>query len=149
LTSIEPIAELSAQRYLVFLAGGRRCACVLEMVREIVPMRAATRLPGAPAWVRGLVNLRGALVTVVDLSARFGVPRPGDSGEVLVAEAEGKTLGILVDAVKDVMALDAGRLEAVEAEQSVGGVVSHLAYAGDDQVLVCDVRALARQVLVI
>lgn len=112
-------------------------------------MRAATRLPGAPSWVCGLVNLRGALVTVVDLSARFGVPRPGDEGAVLVADAEGKTLGILVDAVKDVVVLDAGRLEAVEAEQSVDGVVSHLAYAGDDQVLVCDVRALARQVLVI
>ncbi|MHB1311083.1 MAG: chemotaxis protein CheW [Gemmatimonadaceae bacterium] len=149
MTSIEPIAELTAQRYLVFIAGGRRCACVLETVREIVPMRAATRLPGAPDWVRGLVNLRGALVTVVDLSARFGAPRPGDTGDVLVSDAEGKTLGILVDAVKDVVALDAGRLEAVEAEQSVDGVVSHLAYAGDDQVLVCDVRALARQVLVI
>ena len=99
--------------------------------------------------MRGLVNLRGALVTVVDLSARFGVPCPGDTGVVLVADAEGKTLGILVDAVKDVVALDAGRLEAVPAEQSVDGVVSHLAYAGDDQVLVCDVRALARQVLVI
>jgi purine-binding chemotaxis protein CheW len=118
-------------------------------VREIVPMRAATRLPGAPDWVRGIVNLRGALVTVVDLSARFGRPRLGDTGDVLVAEAEGKTLGILVDAVKDVLTLDAERLEVVQAEHSVGGVVSHLAYAGDDQVLVCDVRALARQVLVI
>jgi purine-binding chemotaxis protein CheW len=121
---------------------------VLETVREIVPMRAATRLPGAPAWVRGLVNLRGALVTVVDLSGRFGMPRPGDTGDVLVAEAEGKTFGILVDAVKDVLTLDAGRLEAVNAENSVDGLVSHLAYAGDDQLLVCDVRALARQVLV-
>ncbi len=140
---------MSAQRYLVFRAGGRRCACALEAVREIVPMRPATRLPGAPEWVRGLVNMRGALVTVADLSARFGVPRPGDTGDVLVVEAEGKVLGVLVDAVKDVVTFDAERLEAVEAEHSVGGVVSHVAYAGEDQVLVCDVRALARQVLVI
>lgn len=112
-------------------------------------MRAATRLPGAPDWVRGLVNLRGALITVVDLSARFGLSRPGAAGDVLVAEAFGKTFGILVDGVKDVLSLDAGRLEAVEAEHSVGGVVSHVAYAGDDQLLVCDLGALARQVLVI
>lgn len=112
-------------------------------------MRAATRLPGAPSWICGLVNLRGALVTVVDLSARFGTPRPGETGDVLVAEAFGKTFGILVDGVKDVLALGPGQLEAVEGEQSVGGVVSHVAYAGDDQVLVCDVGALAQQVLVI
>ena len=130
------------------MAGSRRCACPLEVVREIVPMRAATRLPGAPDWVCGLVNLRGALVTVADLSARFGVPRVGTGGDVLVAEALGKTFGILVDGVKDVMTFDAGRLEAVEGDHSVGGVVSHVAYAGDDQVLVCDVQALARQVLI-
>jgi len=111
-------------------------------------MRAATRLPGAPAWVRGLVNLRGALVTVADLPARFGVPGAGVAGDILVVDALGKTLGILVDGVKDVLALEAGRLEVVEGEHSVGGVVSHVAYAGDDQVLVCDVQALARQVLV-
>lgn len=112
-------------------------------------MRAATRLPGAPDWIRGLVNLRGALITVADLSARFGTPRSGNDGAVLVTEALGKTFGILVDGVKDVLSLDAGRLEVVEAEHSVGGVVTHVAYAGEDQVLVCDVGALARQVLVI
>ena len=149
MTSIEPITELMVQRYLVFVAGGRRCACRLEAVREIVPMRAATRLPGAPDWICGLVNLRGALIAVADLSARFGVSRAGGDGAVLVADAFGKSFGILVDGVKDVLALDAGRLEAVEAEHSVGGVVSHVAYAGDDQLLVCDVGALARQVLVI
>jgi purine-binding chemotaxis protein CheW len=148
LTSIEPIADLTAQRYLVFVAGGRRCACPLDVVREIVPMRAATRVPGAPDWVRGLVNLRGALVIVADLSARFGAPREDAVGELLVVETLGKTLGVVVDGVKDVLAFESGRLEAVEGEHSVGGVVSHVAYAGDDQVLVCDVQALARQVLV-
>jgi len=97
--------------------------------------------------VCGLVILRGALVTVADLSARFGVPL-ATAGEVLVAEAMGKTVGILVDGVKDVMVLDAGQLEAVDGERSVGGVVSHVAYAGDDQVLVCDVQAIAQQTLV-
>jgi len=121
----------------------------MEVVREIVAMRAATRLPGAPPWVLGLVNLRGALVVVADLSARFGVRRTGGRGEVLVTEVLGKTLGVLVDGVRDVMTFDDGRLEAVEGERAADGVVSHLAYAGDDQVLVCDVEALARQALIL
>ncbi len=148
MTSIEPIAEVTAPRYLVFVAGKRRCACPLDAVHEIVPMRSATRLPGAPDWVCGLVNLRGALITVADLSARFGVPRSVEGGDVLVADALGKTFGILVDGVKDVLSLDAGQLEVVEGEHSVGGVVSHVAYAGDEQLLVCDLSALARQLLV-
>jgi chemotaxis signal transduction protein len=148
LTSIEPIADLTARRYLVFVADGRRCACPLDVVREIVPMRVATRLPGAPDWICGLVNLRGALITVVDLSVRFGAA-PADMGDVLVADAMGKTFGIRVDAVRDVLALDAEQLEVVEGDQSVGGVISHVAYAGDDQVLVCDVLALAQQALAI
>jgi purine-binding chemotaxis protein CheW len=121
----------------------------MAAVREIVAMRAATRLPGAPPWVLGLVNLRGALVVVADLSARFGVRREGGRGEVLVAEVLGKTLGVLVDGVRDVMTFDDERLEAVEGERAADGVVSHLAYAGDDQVLVCDVEALARQALIL
>ncbi len=121
----------------------------MEVVREIVPMRAATRLPGAPAWVCGLVNLRGALVVVADLAARLGVRRAGGVGEVLVADALGKSLGVLVDGVRDVTTFDDGRLEAVEGERAADGVVSHLAYAGNDQVLVCDVEALARQALIL
>jgi purine-binding chemotaxis protein CheW len=121
----------------------------MAAVREIVAMRAVTRLPGAPSWVLGLVNLRGALVVVADLSARLGVRRESERGEVLVAEAHGKTLGVLVDGVRDVMTFDEGRLEAVEGERAADGVVSHLAYAGDDQVLVCDVEALARQALIL
>ncbi len=149
MTSIEPIADITARRFLVFEAGARRCACPMEVVREIVPMRAATRVPGAPDWVCGLVNLRGALVIVADLSARFGAHREGGAGEVLVAEVLGKTLGVLVDGVRDVMTFDEGRLESVEGEHAVGGVVSHVAYAGIDQVLVCDMSALARQALVL
>jgi len=126
----------------------------MAMVREIVPMRAATRLPGAPSWVVGLVNLRGALVVVADLSVRLGAPSEGaraegGRGEVLVTDVLGKTLGVLVDRVRDVMTFDEGRLEAVEGERAADGVVSHLAYAGDDQVLVCDVEALARQALIL
>lgn len=112
-------------------------------------MRSPTRLPGAPEWVLGLVNLRGALITVVDLPARLGADVVEAEGVVLVAEGEGKTFGIRVDGVKDVVTLDAERLEAVEPGQSVDGVLSHVAYAGEVPLLICDFGALARHVLVI
>src|SRR5688500_2346845 len=59
-------------RLLLFVVSGRVYACAIDPVREIIPVRKATRLPGAPEYVCGLINLRGAIVTVIDLGARLG-----------------------------------------------------------------------------
>ena len=71
---------------LVFAIAGRtRCADV-DDVREIVPIAPTIRLPGAPPFVRGLINLRGTLVTVIDAAKYlYGVPAEGP--EASVAEA--------------------------------------------------------------
>ncbi|MBM4193440.1 MAG: hypothetical protein FJ202_03545 [Gemmatimonadetes bacterium] len=71
--------------------GGRdvSCACDLDAVREVVRGRPMARLPGAPAAVRGIVNLRGTLLTVVDLSVRFGAAPAGVPRVLLVVEGAG------------------------------------------------------------
>ena len=138
-------------RLLLFEVAGRLCACDLTTVREIIAMRPATRLPGAPAWIRGLINLRGTLLTVVDLPERFG-GGARDGGSIIVAEAAGKTFGIGVDAVREVQALTGEALEPVETERSVCGIVTRLAHLGAkraETALVCDVESIARQALVI
>src|SRR5687768_573233 len=72
LASSKAMAEPDVTKVLVFVAEDRRYGCPLDAIREIVPLRAATRLAGAPAYVVGLINLRGRLVTVVDLAAQLG-----------------------------------------------------------------------------
>lgn len=75
----------------------------LDAVREIIPFRGATRLPGAPAYVAGLVNVRGAIVTVIDLGALLGgAPSARDRSSVMLAEHGGKVVGAAVDEVLDV-----------------------------------------------
>ena len=64
--------EVVDRRLLLFVVSGRVYACAIEPVREIIPVRKATRLPGAPEYVCGLINLRGAIVPIVDLRCRFG-----------------------------------------------------------------------------
>lgn len=129
------------------------CACDLDAVREIVPARAATRLPGAPEWVRGLINLRGTLVTVVDLAARFGsAERGAESRSIVVAEAAGKVLGIGVDEVRDVQSVPDDALEEVDAQRAAGGIVRGLAHVGESRTetaLVVDVAEMVRQALVV
>ena len=143
--------ELQGRRLLLFRVAGRLCACDLQVVREIVPARATTRLPGAPDWVSGLVNLRGTLLTVVDLPRRLGSQE--DRGrQIIIVEACGKAFGIGVDDVRDVHTAADGTVEPVEAQRSLGGIVSalaHLGSGGDGTALVCDVEAIAREALAI
>jgi len=137
----------------LFGVAGRLCACDLEAVREIIPSRVATRLPGAPEWVRGLINLRGTLVTVVDLAARFGdAAAAGSSRSIIVAEAAGKALGLGVDEVRDVRSVADDALEAVDAQRAVGGIVRGLAHVGAqgaETALVVDIGEVVRQALVL
>jgi purine-binding chemotaxis protein CheW len=146
---------------LVFAVGARLCACNLEAVREIVTSRPATRLPGAPEWVRGLINLRGTLVTVVDLTVRFGVARPGGkdaqgagvpAGMIVVVTAGGKSFGIGVSEVRDVLTVADDAVEAIDTERSAGGAVRGLVYLGaarESSALLCDVEEIARQAFVL
>jgi purine-binding chemotaxis protein CheW len=60
------------------------CACDLDPVREIVRARPLVRLPGAPAWVVGIMNLRGTMLTVVDVSRRLGADTNGVPAFVVV-----------------------------------------------------------------
>ena len=153
MASIESTTDFEPYRFLFFGVGGRLCACDLGAVREIVPARAATRLPGAPAWVRGLINLRGTLLTVVDLGVRFG-EAGGTAGatSIIVAEGAGKTFGIGVDDVRDVQSLARDALEDVDAQRAAGGIVRGLAHVGiarAETALIVDVAEIVRQALVL
>jgi purine-binding chemotaxis protein CheW len=152
LASIEPTPESELHRYLLFGVAGRLCACELGVVREIVTSRPATRLPGAPAWVRGLINLRGTLVTVVDLAVRFGAAGAGGSRSIVVVESAGKAFGLGVDEVRDVQSVPPDALEEVDSQRAAGGIVKALAHVGGrgaETALVVDVEVVARQALVV
>ena len=70
-----PPAPRAARRALLFRVGAAVYGCDIDDIREIVPFRQATRLPGAPAYVQGLINLRGTIVTVLDLGVRLAASR--------------------------------------------------------------------------
>jgi purine-binding chemotaxis protein CheW len=96
------------RRVLVFSVAGRtRCADIDE-VREIVPIMPTTRLPGAPASVRGLINLRGVLVTVMDAAmCLYEVPADGADASILLVDRGGRLAGVIVDNVFDIQSLPA------------------------------------------
>lgn len=121
------------------------------MVREIIPARRATRLPGSPGYVLGLINLRGTVVTVIDLVQRLGAGS-ADSREgsfILVAFGKG-AVGLAVDEVRDVQSVVSQRVETAGVNVVDGlpaAIVRGLARTADGLVTLLDVRAVLRQVM--
>lgn len=134
-------------RLLLFAVAGRVYGCDIGAVREIVPIRHTTRLPGAPSYVRGLINLRGAIVTVIDLAARLAGQSAAPEGSVVLAQYGSKQVGLAVDEVRDVQILPPDRLEVATGDVARGGIVRGLGHLDDGVVLVLDVPSVVRQVM--
>lgn len=90
-----------------FRVGRETFGVSISLVHEIVRVPEITAVPDCPAYVEGVINLRGKIVPVVDLRKRFGqkpVPNP-KKNRILVAELEGKMVGLMVDAASEVLKL--------------------------------------------
>jgi purine-binding chemotaxis protein CheW len=75
----------------------------VEQVREVRDMQTVTPVPGSPSFVEGVTNLRGQIITVMDLRKRLGLPEKGSSGEKIIIIDLGKhAIGVVVDAVTEV-----------------------------------------------
>jgi purine-binding chemotaxis protein CheW len=138
-----------ARRTLLFRVGATVYGCDIDDIREIVPFRPATRLPGAPAYVQGLINLRGTIVTVLDLGARLDAMRPpiGDGSIMLVALPGGtRVVGVAVQEVMDVRVVGTERDDVVAGSAGTE-VVRGLAQVDGATVILLDVHSLVRQVL--
>jgi purine-binding chemotaxis protein CheW len=143
------LEQLAAARTLLFRVAGSVYGCDIDAVREIIPYRRATRLPGAPPYVQGLINLRGTIVTVLDLGARLDptrAPMHDGGGSIILAEHGSHVVGVAVDEVMDVQAIAEEPVEAGSGDTR-GGVVRGLGHLGDDVVVLIDIHTLVTQVL--
>jgi purine-binding chemotaxis protein CheW len=136
-----------AERTLLFRAGGRTFGCSIDAVREIIPQRRPTRIPGAPPPVLGLINLRGTIVTVIDLALWLGADRPtAPEGSVILVDHGARVAGEAVDEVLDVQMLT--REDAAGTVGDRDGVVRGMGRLGDTVVILVDITGLVRQILV-
>jgi len=98
--------EDAADRELIAFRVGAQEFCINIMtVREIRGWTMATVLPRAPRFVRGVINLRGAVLPIVDLAIRLGLPsaEPTARNVIIVAQVNSQQIGLLVDEVSDIL----------------------------------------------
>ena len=104
----DPSTQAGVGRELISFRIGAQEFCVDIMeVREIRGWTPATALPQAPAFVRGVINLRGAVLPIVDLASRLGFESTevNDRNVIIVADIGGQVVGLLIDAVSDILTI--------------------------------------------
>jgi purine-binding chemotaxis protein CheW len=112
-----PVVESSPAQYLTFLLGGEMFAVGILNIKEIIEYGAVTEIPMVPPFIRGVINLRGAVVPVIDLASRFGGKRSEISRRTciviieLTENDERQDIGVVVDAVSEVLEIPSSEIE--------------------------------------
>ena len=137
-------ARDDSREVLVFILGGEEYAVDILKVQEIRGYEKVTPIPAAPAYLKGVVNLRGIIVPVIDMRIKFGLPEPRyDSFTVvIILRVGGRIIGIVVDGVSDVVRLAPGDVKAAPGLGSIvdSGFLAGLATQGDRMILLLEIE---------
>jgi len=129
---------------LVFVLGGEEYGVDILKVQEIRGYEKVTAIPSAPAYLKGVVNLRGIIVPVIDMRIKFGNPEPKyDSFTVvIILRVAGRVIGIVVDGVSDVVQLTASDVKPAPALGSIvdSGFLAGLATQGGRMILLLEIE---------
>ena len=137
-------AGLDYVKFIAFRLGEQEFCVDIMSVREIRGWTPTTPLPHAPRFVRGVINLRGVVLPILDLAERLGFPAPEPSARhvIIVVQIHRNVIGLLVDAVSDILTLDSAKIQPTPdvatdvAKRFISGVlaiegrmISHIALA--------------------
>ncbi len=112
---VEGISQ--TDQYLTFRLGEEVFALEIGKVREVLDFTNITKVPQAPPFMRGVINLRGSVVPVMDMNLKFGMPETAKTVNTciiiaeIVAEGETTVVGALADSVREVLDLEPGQIE--------------------------------------
>lgn len=144
-TTPGPASASPTLRFVTFLVGDAVYGVPITEVREIRQWSPVTALPDQPVHTLGLLNLRGTIIPVQDLRVRFGAPAPDPQpGNVIViAWIAERPVGVLVDAVSDILSIPEAEVQAVPAgpDRAAAGV-TRLVTADTTMIALLDLSAI-------
>lgn len=114
MTQIREQDATANNELIAFRLGGQEFCLDIMSVRDIRGWTPTTPLPHSSDYVKGVINLRGAVLPVVDLAARLGFPpaEPSARHVIIITQVGNQTIGLLVDAVSDILTVDSGSVQA-------------------------------------
>jgi len=98
---------------VTFKLGGQKYAVPILKVQEINNMKEITAIPNAPPFLTGAINLRGKVIPVINLGTKFGLENAGinDASKIIIMDIRGIIMGVIVDAVSDVLRIQKDLVE--------------------------------------
>jgi len=104
---------MKSNKYLTFQLGDESYAIPIIKVKEIIGMMAITNVPRLPDFIKGVINLRGKIIPVIDLRLKFGLNEReyDERTSIIVTELGASTSGIVVDTVQEVIDIDEGDID--------------------------------------
>lgn len=127
-------------KVIVFQLGEEEYGVEVDKVRTIERMLPMTRVPKTPAFVKGVINLRGVVTPVIDLRGRFGIEEAAytESTRIVIVAYGDLEVGMIVDAANDVMDVNSDHIE--DPPEVVGGIKAKylrgVAKVGEDRLLI-------------
>ncbi len=150
--SIATTPNATLENLLIVEVRGQLFGFDASYLREVIPSRPATRIPGAPPLIKGLINLRGSLIVVADVAMRlFGSAPSDEEGSIVLVESDGRTLGLAVQDVRDVVAIEVepidGAAPLLSGPSGAASLCRGVGRLETEIVIVLDVAALSRQIV--
>ena len=132
---------VDSQKYLIFMAGHLKLGVVAEDVVEILNNQVITYLPMVPDFIRGIINMRGQMIPILDICSRMGLPSREDDSLVVVINLGDVQLGFLVDGVDQMLDIPKANIHPLPANSAqllVSGMCSLPDGSGTMMVLDCE-----------
>jgi purine-binding chemotaxis protein CheW len=138
--------DTQKDKYLTFSLADEEYGIEIKYVTEIIGIQKITKIPDLPSFIKGVINLRGKVIPVMDVRARFGLP-PRDYDErtcVVVVNVTAESMGLVVDRVNEVAGIPEGQVEPPPAghQEVAGRYVSGLGKIEEDVKILLDVERL-------
>jgi len=148
MTEIESASSSTALKCVSFTVSGQVYCLNIMTIREIRRWASVTTLPHSGAHVLGVINLRGSVIPVYDLSVHFGLgtTEPSPRNVVIIADIEGESLGLLVESVSEILTFnrtevqDPPKMTRGGERDPIDGIVS----LGDEMAQLIDLNSIAR-----
>ena len=136
--------------FVVFRVGGVEYALAANEVLQMESFTGATSVPGSPAYVTGIIQLRGRVVPVIDLRARFGLEKaePTLESRVIVGEESGRAVALLADTAREVLRIARSEEKPPPRLVEGGGFVKSVVQTADRTILVLDFAKVIGQELI-
>ncbi|MCL1896071.1 MAG: chemotaxis protein CheW [Clostridiales bacterium] len=136
-------------RYLIFSLDGSMYGLPIRFVTEVVPIQPVTRVPETPGYVKGIINLRGRIIPIVDVRLKFGkqeIPY-NDRTCIIVIDVNAVVVGLVVDKVNDVLTIEDSQIAQPPAGGTLGfenRYIDGIGKSGDMVLLLLNAEKLLR-----